>query len=75
VQAGLISRKSELEEIAQQIGQVDERIEIMSERLDTASAEMEHLEEVQQELRILRDPPIRPAVVTLVPTTRAQEME
>ncbi|MHC4798255.1 MAG: chromosome segregation protein SMC, partial [Planctomycetota bacterium] len=49
--AGLISRKSELRDIDNQIGQVDQRIETMSQRIQQTSSQMEHLERVQQELR------------------------
>ncbi len=49
--AGLISRKSELRDIDQQIHEVDERIAGMTQQLEQASSEIAHLEQVQQELR------------------------
>lgn len=49
--AGLISRKSELRDIASQIGEVDGRIARMSEQLEQTSADMARLDEVQRDLR------------------------
>jgi chromosome segregation protein len=49
--AGLISRKSELRDIDQQIVEVDERIVVMSDRLERTSAEIAALEQVQEQLR------------------------
>ncbi len=50
-EAGLISRKSELRDIAQQLGETENRIETLSDQLHRADAEAAHIEEVQQELR------------------------
>jgi len=50
--AGLISRKSELREIEHQIAEVDGRIAVMSERLERTTAEIVHVERVQEELRV-----------------------
>ena len=49
--AGLISRKSELREIDKQIEEVDERIRVTSDRLEQTSADITHIEQVQEELR------------------------
>jgi chromosome segregation protein len=51
MKSGLISRKSELREIDIQIEEVDGRIAVMTDRLQRTSAEIDHLEHVQQELR------------------------
>ncbi|MBN1343657.1 MAG: chromosome segregation protein SMC [Phycisphaerae bacterium] len=48
---GLISRKSQIRELAEQIEQTDERIAMLADRLTRTSAEFEHLERVQQDLR------------------------
>jgi len=48
---GLISRKSELREIALQLTEIDERITTLGDRLNRTAAEASHLEGVQQELR------------------------
>lgn len=48
---GLISRKSELREIEQQIVEVDERIATMGEQLDQTTTVIAQVERVQQELR------------------------
>ncbi|MGD2107898.1 MAG: chromosome segregation protein SMC [Phycisphaerae bacterium] len=49
--AGLISRKSELRDIAQQLTDNDERINTVSDQLNRMVAEASHLDGVQQELR------------------------
>lgn len=49
--AGLISRKSELREIEHQIAEVDERIAVMTDRLERTTADIAHVEHVQEELR------------------------
>lgn len=49
--AGLISRKSELQNIDLQINEVDDRIAVMTERLQQTSSEITHIEQVQQQLR------------------------
>jgi len=49
--AGLISRKSEIRDIANQIEEVEDRVAIMSDRLERTTAEVEHVEKVQEELR------------------------
>ncbi|MBI4578785.1 MAG: chromosome segregation protein SMC, partial [Planctomycetes bacterium] len=50
--AGLISRKSELREIENQIVAVHDRIAAMSERRDRTAADIVDLERVQEELRV-----------------------
>jgi len=50
-QAGLISRKSELRDIAQQIVEIEQQIETLTGQLERTNAEATHLDEVQQELR------------------------
>ena len=50
-EAGLISRKSELRDIEQQLAETERRIRVLTDQLGRAEAEAEHLEEVQQELR------------------------
>lgn len=49
--SGLISRKSELREIGAQIGQVDERISDMGDRIERTSAEVSRLQREQDALR------------------------
>ncbi len=49
--AGLISRKSELREIDQQIAEVDERIAETTDQLERTTADIEGLEREQHELR------------------------
>lgn len=51
VEAGLISRRSELRDIAQQLEQTELRIATLSDQLERANAEATHLDQVQQELR------------------------
>ncbi|MBN1489312.1 MAG: chromosome segregation protein SMC [Phycisphaerae bacterium] len=48
---GLISRKSELREIDQHISDVERQVAILTDRRTRMSAEAEHLDHVQQELR------------------------
>ncbi len=48
---GLISRKSELRQIAEQIAGTDERIASLSDQLNRTEAEVSHLDLVQEELR------------------------
>ncbi len=49
--ARLISRKSELRDIDVQLGELDQRIHTVSDRLNRTEAEVTHLDTVQQELR------------------------
>ncbi len=49
--AGLISRKSELHDLAAQLVSIDVRIEQLTDQLNRTQAEFAHLEGVQQELR------------------------
>ncbi|MFQ5489286.1 MAG: chromosome segregation protein SMC [Phycisphaerae bacterium] len=51
IETGLISRKSELRDIEQQLAETEQRIETLSDQLNRANAEAAHLEEVRQELR------------------------
>ncbi len=48
---GLISRKSELRELGEQLERIERKIELLSDRMQRTGAEAEHLERVQQELR------------------------
>jgi chromosome segregation protein len=48
---GLISRKSQIRQLAEQIEQMDQQISVLADRTTRTSAEAEHLERVQQELR------------------------
>ncbi len=48
---GLISRRSELRELAKELTSVEERITSLSEQLRTSESEVSHLEQVQQSLR------------------------
>ncbi len=48
---GLISRRSELRDIATQTIEIDERIETLGDQLNRTEAEVKHLDDVQQELR------------------------
>ncbi|MCP4247480.1 MAG: hypothetical protein GY778_10570, partial [bacterium] len=49
--AGLISRKSELRDIDQQLVDFEHQIQVLSDQLNRTEAEGAHLDEVQQELR------------------------
>jgi chromosome segregation protein len=49
--AGLISRKSELRDIEEQLETLDRRIESLDDQLHRTTAETKHLEMVRQELR------------------------
>jgi len=49
--AGLISRKSELRDIGQQLIEVERRINVLGDQLNRTETEAAHLNEVQQELR------------------------
>ena len=49
--AGLISRKSELRDIGQQLVDLERRIEVLTGQLQRMDAEATHLDEVQQDLR------------------------
>ncbi|MCH7814196.1 MAG: hypothetical protein IID40_09270, partial [Planctomycetes bacterium] len=49
--AGLISRKSELRDIAQQLVDFEHQIRVLADQLNRTEAEGAHLDEVQQELR------------------------
>ncbi|QDV91439.1 Chromosome partition protein Smc [Phycisphaerae bacterium RAS2] len=49
--SGLISRRSELRELAKELASVEERIASLSEQLRTSESEVSHLEQVQQSLR------------------------
>jgi len=48
---GLISRKSELREIDQQLAEIDERISAMQDRIERSTAEIEAVERRQEEVR------------------------
>ncbi len=48
---GLISRKSQIRELADQLERADERIALLDDRTVRTSAEAEHLETIQHELR------------------------
>ena len=48
---GLISRKSQIRQLAEEIAQADQQIAVLSDRMARTSAEAEHLERVQQNLR------------------------
>ena len=50
-QAGLISRKSELRDIDQQIAECEQQVETLTDQLHRTDAEAAHLDDVQQELR------------------------
>ncbi len=49
--AGLISRKSELRDLAVRLGEVDERITTLADQLNRTQAEADHVLDVQQQLR------------------------
>jgi chromosome segregation protein len=49
--AGLISRRTELRSIDEQLAEVEARVESLSDALNRSSAQNLHLEQVQQELR------------------------
>ena len=49
--AGLISRKSELRQISEQLSQVEQQIETLADQLNRTQAQASHLDDVQQELR------------------------
>ena len=49
--AGLISRKSELRNLDAQMILVEERVDVLADRLNRTQAEVDHLDGVQQELR------------------------
>ncbi|RJP34419.1 MAG: chromosome segregation protein SMC [Phycisphaerales bacterium] len=49
--AGLISRKSELRDLAVRLEEVDERITTLADQLNRTQAEADHVLEVQQQLR------------------------
>ena len=48
---GMISRRSELRELAKNLVEVDERIEALAAQMKDSQSEAEHLEQVQHELR------------------------
>jgi chromosome segregation protein len=48
---GLISRRSELRELAKELGEVEERITGLAEQLKQTESEVGHLEQLQQSLR------------------------
>ncbi len=48
---GLISRKSQIRQLDEQTAEVDQRIAVLTDRMARTSAEAEHLEQVQQQLR------------------------
>jgi len=48
---GLISRKSQIRELAEQLQQADQHIAVLTDRMERTSAEAEHLERIQHELR------------------------
>ncbi|MCH9001194.1 MAG: chromosome segregation protein SMC [Planctomycetes bacterium] len=49
--AGLISRKSELRDLAEQKAALDDRVRILADQLNRSQADIRHLEDVLQELR------------------------
>ncbi|MCH9033851.1 MAG: chromosome segregation protein SMC [Planctomycetes bacterium] len=49
--AGLISRKSELRDLAEQKAALDDRVRILADQLNRSQADIRHLENVLQELR------------------------
>ncbi len=48
---GLISRKSQIRRLGQDLEQADQQIAVLADRMSRTSAELEHLERIQQELR------------------------
>lgn len=48
---GLISRRSELRELARELGEVEQRITTLADQLQQSESEVDHLETVQQDLR------------------------